>query len=140
MFIHGGGFTGGTNKPGVEMGNYYASRDGFSIDYRTTEELCDSEDLLLCKDKIMEMTREEKRRSIQDLHLKVDRDGLDGSESIKHLQQAIAMYTAQRDAKAALRWIVANSSTYGINKDFITVGASLGNYYGSLGDFKSRRF
>ena len=43
MFIHGGGFTGGTKtKPEiVEMGNYYASRGWVfaSVDYRTTEEL-----------------------------------------------------------------------------------------------------
>ena len=34
------------------------------------------------------------------------------------------MYLAQRDAKAALRWIVANSGTYNINKDYITVGGA----------------
>ena len=34
------------------------------------------------------------------------------------------MYTAQRDAKAALRWIVANSSTYNINTNFLTVGGN----------------
>ena len=43
MFIHGGGFKGGTKtKPEiVEMGNYFASRGWvfISIDYRTTEEL-----------------------------------------------------------------------------------------------------
>lgn len=31
---------------------------------------------------------------------------------------------AQRDAKAALRWIVANSNTYDIDTDFITVGGA----------------
>ena len=45
-------------------------------------------------------------------------------ESPKELQQGIAMYAAQRDSKAALRWIVANSSTYNINTDFITVGGA----------------
>ena len=43
MFIHGGGFRGGTKtKPEiVEMANYYASRGWVfaSIDYRTVEEL-----------------------------------------------------------------------------------------------------
>ena len=43
MFIHGGGFKGGTKtKPEiVEMANFYASRGWVfvSIDYRTTEEL-----------------------------------------------------------------------------------------------------
>ena len=37
---------------------------------------------------------------------------------------ALAMYAAQRDAKSALRWIVANADTYGINTDFITVGGA----------------
>ena len=41
MFIHGGGFTGGLNKPEIiSMGNYFALRWVFvSIDYRTTEYL-----------------------------------------------------------------------------------------------------
>ncbi len=34
------------------------------------------------------------------------------------------MYAAQRDAKAALRWMVANSSTYHMNTAFITVGGA----------------
>ena len=34
------------------------------------------------------------------------------------------MYTAQRDAKAALRWIVANASTYDIDTDNIAVGGA----------------
>jgi predicted esterase len=32
------------------------------------------------------------------------------------------MYAAQRDAKAALRWVVANSGIYNIDTNFITVG------------------
>ena len=50
-------------------------------------------------------------------------------DSPKKLQQSIAQYTAQRDAKAALRWIVANASAYNINTDYITVG---GNSAGSI--------
>ena len=49
MFIHGGGFTGGVkHKPEiVEMGKYYASRGWVyvSIDYRTTEELGDIDEM-----------------------------------------------------------------------------------------------
>ena len=37
-------------------------------------------------------------------------------------RQLFAMYTAQRDAKAAMRWIVANADNYNINTDYITVG------------------
>ena len=31
-------------------------------------------------------------------------------------------YPAHRDAKAALRWILANANNYGINTDYITIG------------------
>ena len=48
----------------------------------------------------------------------------EGAKTPEEVQQAIAMYTAQRDSKAALRWIVANASTYGINTNFITVGGA----------------
>ena len=34
------------------------------------------------------------------------------------------MYAAQRDAKAALRWLVANATTYNINAEFISVGGA----------------
>ena len=44
--------------------------------------------------------------------------------SASKVQQGIAMYAAQRDAKAAVRWIAANSTTYNINLDFITVGGA----------------
>ena len=96
MFIHGGGFTGGIkHKPEiVEMANYYASRGWVyvSIDYRTTEELGVIDD----------MTQQE----IIDYY-----DGIapqewiehtfDGVESTKQIQQSVAMYAAQRDAKSA---------------------------------------
>ena len=34
------------------------------------------------------------------------------------------MYAAQRDSKAALRWIVANAATYSIDTEHITVGGA----------------
>ena len=119
MFIHGGGFTGGIkHKPEiVEMANYYASRGWVyvSIDYRTTEELGVIDD----------MTQQE----IIDYY-----DGIapqewiehtfDGVESTKQIQQSVAMYAAQRDSKAALRWIVANADTYSIDVDEIAVGGA----------------
>ena len=49
---------------------------------------------------------------------------LQGAQTSGQVQQATAMYLAQRDAKSALRWIVANSNTYNINTDFITVGGA----------------
>ncbi len=119
MFIHGGGFTGGIkHKPEiVEMGNYYAARGWvfISIDYRTTEELSEiqvnSQDELLAFYKGI-VPQEWIEFAIQ------------GAESPSQLQQSIAMYAAQRDAKAALRWVTANSDTYNINTDFITVGGA----------------
>ena len=119
MFIHGGGFTGGTKtKPEiVDMANYYASRGWVfvSVDYRTTEELgtiqgISQEELLTFYRGIAPQEWIE--------------NALQGAETPKQFQQSIAMYTAQRDAKAALRWIVANSNTYNINTDFITVGGA----------------
>jgi len=129
MFIHGGGFTGGTKtKPEiVEMARYYASRGWVfaSIDYRTTEELCDSERAPSCKDKLQAMSQEELIAFYEGVAPREWIElALEGSESIKNLQQAIAMYAAQRDAKASLRWLVAHSDRYNINTDYITVGGA----------------
>ncbi len=119
MFIHGGGFTGGIkHKPEiVDMANYYASRGWVfaSIDYRTTQELGTIEG----------MTPEGlisfyKGMAPQEWI----ETALEGAETPHQVQQAIAMYLAQRDAKAALRWLVANADTYDINTDFITVGGA----------------
>ena len=119
MFIHGGGFTGGIkHKPEiVEMANYYASRGWvfISIDYRTTEEL----------GTIQGMTPEELIMFYKGIAPQEwIENALQGAENSGQVQQATAMYLAQRDAKAALRWIVANAGTYNINTDFITVGGA----------------
>ncbi len=119
MFIHGGGFTGGTKtKPEIiNMANYYASRGWvfISVDYRTTEEL----------GMIQGMTEEELITFYKGIAPQEwIEQALEGAENSGQVQQAIAMYLAQRDNKAALRWTVANASTYNINKDFITVGGA----------------
>jgi acetyl esterase/lipase len=119
MFIHGGGFTGGTKtKPEiVEMANYYTSRGWvfISIDYRTTKELSEIEG----------MSQEEVLIFYKGIAPQEwIEHAFTGSETPKQLQQSIAMYTAQRDAKAALRWIIRNSIAYNINKDYITVGGA----------------
>lgn len=99
MLIHGGGFAGGTRKHDkiVNVANYFASRGwvAVSIDYR------------LKRDKGT-----------------VPQKWLDYAEEVpeKRRSQYLAMYPAHRDAKAALRWIVANAKTYNINTDYITVG------------------
>jgi len=119
MFIHGGGFTGGTKtKPEiVDMANYYASRGWVfvSVDYRTTEEL----------GIIQGMSQEELFAFYRGIAPQEwIENALQGAQTSGQVQQATAMYLAQRDAKAALRWIVANVSTYNINRDFITVGGA----------------
>ena len=119
MFIHGGGFQGGTKtKPEiVNMANYYASRGWVfvSIDYRTVEEL----------GTIRGLTPEQ----VQSFHRGIAPQewiefSLQNAESPDEVQTSVAIYAAQRDAKAALRWIVANADTYAINTDFITVGGA----------------
>ena len=99
------------------MANYYASRGWVfvSIDYRTTEEL----------GVIQGMIPEELLVYYRGIapHEWIE-NALQAAQSWVEVQQATAMYLAQRDAKAALRWIVANANTYNINKDFITVGGA----------------
>lgn len=119
MFIHGGGFTGGTKtKPEiVDMASYYASRGWvfISVDYRTTEELITVEG----------MSREELFTFYNGIAPQEwIEHTLQGAETVKQFEQSIAMYMAQRDSKAALRWVVANSVSYGINTDYITVGGA----------------
>lgn len=109
MFIHGGGFQGGTKtKPEIiDMANYFASRGWVfaSIDYRTTEELEGTDFTGFAPQEWIDFTTQ-------------------NASTPDEARTSIAMYTAQRDAKAAVRWIVANASSYNINTDFITVGGA----------------
>ncbi|WP_205597676.1 prolyl oligopeptidase family serine peptidase [Paraferrimonas sp. SM1919] len=119
MFIHGGGFKGGTKtKPEiVEMGNYFAARGWVfaSIDYRTAEDL----------GVIQGMSPEQLLNYYQGIApTEWIEHALQAAQSADEVMQATAMYTAQRDAKAALRWLVANSTDYNINTDYITVGGA----------------
>jgi len=99
MLIHGGGFVGGTRKQDkiVNMANYFAKRGwvSFSIDYRL-------------KDDIGTVPQE-----WVDFAVNLDP---------KMVPRLFAVYPAIRDAKAALRWVVANAGTYNINTNYITVG------------------
>lgn len=99
MFIHGGSFKGGSRKKKdiVAMANYFASRGWVfvSIDYRTSSVL---------------------GTNYTGVAPQKWRDAHNDNAQIN------AIYTAQRDAKAAVRWIVANADTYHINTDYITVG------------------
>ena len=99
------------------MGKYYASRGWVyvSIDYRTTEELGDIDDMSqqeiidyyegIAPEEWIEhtFTGAESTKQIQEW---VEHT-FTGAESTKQIQQSVAMYTAQRDSKAALRWVVA---------------------------------
>ena len=99
LFIHGGGFSGGSKQQAhiIRLANYYASRGWvfISIDYR------------LRKDKGT-----------------VPQEWVDFSLNLKKAKvaQFLAIYPAHRDAKAALRWVVANADTYNIDTNYITVG------------------
>ena len=102
MFIHGGAFSGGTKTQEaiVTQANYFASRGWvfISVDYRLTGDLGSIFTGI------------------------APQEWLDVTNQTNQARQLIAMYIAQRDAKAAMRWIVANTDKYNINTDYITVG------------------
>ena len=110
ILIHGGGFIGGTKQqdPLVAMANYYAARGFvvFSIDYR-----------------------------LKDDKGTVPQEWIDASSDIvtTYPGQLLAAYPAHRDAKAALRWIVANAHNYNINTDYITIGGGSAGATASIG-------
>ena len=107
MFMHGGGFVGGSksNENIEAMGEYFASRGWvfLSIDYRTTAHIG------------------------QDLSLLAPQEWINAAlqnPEANRSAQFIAMYMAQRDAKAAMRWIMANARQFSIDENYITVGGS----------------
>lgn len=110
MLIHGGGFTGGTKQqdPIVNIAEYFSKRGFvvFSIDYR------------LKNDKGT-----------------VPQEWIDFATNVNsyNLGQYYAMYPAHRDAKAALRWIIANAETYKIDTNYITVGGGSAGAITSIG-------
>ncbi|MEL6973110.1 MAG: alpha/beta hydrolase [Bacteroidota bacterium] len=101
MFIHGGAFANGSKQQWAirNIADYYASRGWVfaSIDYRLLDDLGT-----------------------------VPTEWADFSTSLpaEYVGSFNAMYPAQRDAKAALRWIMANKDAYNINEDYITVGGA----------------
>jgi acetyl esterase/lipase len=107
MFMHGGGFIGGSksNENIEAMGEYFASRGWIflSIDYRTTAHIG------------------------QDLSKLAPQEWINAAlqnQEINRSAQFVAMYMAQRDAKAAMRWIMANAEQFSIDENYITVGGS----------------
>ncbi|MEM6269615.1 MAG: alpha/beta hydrolase [Bacteroidota bacterium] len=103
MFIHGGAFANGSKQDwGIRnIADFYASRGWVfvSIDYR----LLDDQGTVPA----------EWSNYASSLPI-----------SAEDAASFNAMYPAQRDAKAALRWIVAHKDNYNINTDYITVGGA----------------
>lgn len=101
MFIHGGGFVGGSKRSHtiVKIADYYASRGWvfISIGYRISKQ------------------NGTMPQEWYDYAANFDNSIVD---------RYLGVYPAQRDAKAALRWIIANADNYNINTNFITVGGS----------------
>lgn len=107
MFMHGGGFVGGSkSNVNIEaMGEYFASRGWvfISIDYRTTAHIGQDASKLAPQEWI--------NAALQNLEA-------------NRSAQYIAMYMAQRDAKAAMRWVMANAEQFSIDENYIAVGGS----------------
>lgn len=101
LFIHGGGFVGGSKKQKhiIRLANYYTSRGWvfISIDYRL-----------------------KKHKGTIPKQWGTYADNVPKNKAT----QFMAIYPAIRDAKAALRWVVSNSKKYNIDTNFITVGGS----------------
>ena len=99
VFIHGGGFFGGSKQQSqiLNFANYYTSRGWvfISVDYRVKNDMGT-----------------------------VQQEWVSYYSSIppNNIPQFLAIYPAQRDAKAAMRWTVAHAEAYNINTDYITVG------------------
>ena len=121
MLIHGGGLFGGSKQQAaiVNIANFFAERGWavFSIDYRLKND-----------------------------YGTVPNEWVDFSTNIDDgsIAKYYASYPAIRDAKAALRWIIANKNSYNLNDQYITVGGgsagaaiSIGVSVSNLNDFKS---
>ena len=107
VIIHGGGFFGGSNEQGalVDLSNEYASRGWvvFSINYRLAAQ----------------------RGTVPQSWLNAVPFLPEGSNP----DQVLAMYPANRDAKAALRWVTSHAEEYGIDVDHVSVlGGSAGAF------------
>ena len=101
MWIHGGGFTGGIkhNPEIVKIANYYASRGWvfISIDYRTTEELGNTQGMN--EEEVLSYYRGiAPNRWIDSL--------LNNAQTSGNFKKGIATYMAIRDSKAALNTVL----------------------------------
>ncbi len=100
LLIHGGGFSGGDKSDDniVNLANYFAARGWvvFSINYRLQSN----------KGTVPKEWIQYAQNSIP----------------LADQSQFLALYPAHRDAKAALRWLIANANQYNIDTNYITVG------------------
>jgi len=107
VIIHGGGFSGGSRTQAElrSFAEHFTSRGwvSISIDYRLAG------DRGTLSSEWAQYVRDEVPPALQG--------------------QAAALYPAARDAKAAVRWLYANGTTYQINTDYVTaMGGSAGAY------------
>ena len=111
VLIHGGGLVSGSrsNSNMVNMANYFTSRGWvvLSLDYR------------LKKD----------QGTFPESWVEHFLNDPEVGTSVEHVYK---IYPANRDVKAAIRWLYANSATYAINTDFISVGGSSAGAYLSV--------
>jgi len=119
VFVHGGGFIRGIKSMPeiVSVANYFASRGWVfaSIDYRTVAAMGAPSGL----------TREQAVAYYAGIAPREWVEfGYEGAETPTEFLQSVAMYAAQRDAKAAVRWMASNAETYRGNTDFISVGGA----------------
>jgi len=108
ILIHGGGFVGGSREFSVlsSMAETLASRGWVcvSVDYRLAGD----------------------RGSVPEQWSRYV-DNQDAPLSIKQREQALAIYPASRDVKAALRWLTAHAAAYSIDVSRVTaLGGSAG--------------
>jgi para-nitrobenzyl esterase len=100
LLIHGGGFSGGDKSDVniVNLANYFASKGwvAFSINYRL----------------------QGNKGTVPTEWIQYAQNSVPLSDQ----SQFLAMYPAHRDAKAALRWLIANANQYNIDTNYITVG------------------
>ena len=100
MFIHGGGFTGGSKTQAqiLNFAEYFSSRGWVfvSVNYRLRDNFGTTPQEWVSFSEVLP------------------------TEDVR--SQFLAIYPAIRDAKAALRFLVANAGQYKINTDYITVG------------------
>jgi para-nitrobenzyl esterase len=107
LIIHGGGFTGGSRTQAElrSFAEYFTSRGwvSVSIDYRLAGD----------------------RGTVPANWLQYVRANVPMASQV----QALALYPAARDARAAVRWLSANAATYQVDTRYLTaMGGSAGAY------------